>query len=276
MVKPKHDCTGKKFGLLTVIGKSTIQPRSGRREFGWELLCECGNIIVRVRGDFDKRLGIKSCGCSTNLLKKKNSGLKTENLQGRRFGELTVLETVKGWNTETTRIRASNRCECDCGAIVWRTSTQLKTSRFLNCRGKHHLIGPKFPPMPNPMPDRVAELIEKYMYLVIGSQYQKVRSDIQDEKSRRLDRVAWIIAYRESNGEFLSEDYIRNYILKWLRNSGRAIACKTNNFRYNKSTRKLTGGEMTNPTSYYDAVKVLETETQQKSCLSRRISFKRR
>lgn len=283
-MKSKPSCVGQRFGMLVVVGKSNTQPRASMKAFGWELLCDCSRLIVKVRGDFDKPNGIKSCGCSSTLLKKKNAGLKAEDLQGRRFGELVVTRTCKGWNTESTRIRASNECECDCGAIVWRTSAQLKKSAFLNCRASHHLIGPKFPPMPSPMPDRVSGLIEKYWYLVEGLRHQRVRADIQDEKMKRLIRASWIIAYRELKGEFLSPEYIRNYLFKWLRNAGKDVICESIKLRkgeYNGIVRNLTGSEMTNPTSYYDAVQA-QAQTQQEALLSKpkrkpkRRSFKRR
>ena len=264
--------------MLTVVAKSTEYPRKGRAEKGWTLLCDCGNTICRVRGDFDKRLGIKSCGCSSTLLKKQNSGKKTEDLTGQKFGELTVIKSARGWNEGSERTRASSQCQCDCGEIVWRTSAQLKVSKFLNCRGPNHLIGPKYPPMPRPMPDRVCQLLEEWHYTVYGLRWTRVRPDIQDEKARRLERVCWTIAYRESQGEELSETYIRNLVYKWLKNAGRAVRSTELNLikgEYNKlRKRKLTGGEMTHLTSSFETL--AQAETQPDILLTKKRSFRRR
>ena len=274
------DCTGKRFGMLQVLGKTSIQPRKSRQEYGWELLCDCGVKIIRVRGDFDKTVGIKSCGCSSTQLKKQHAGRKTENLSGQTFGELTVLRSVRGWDGRSDRVRSSNECLCNCGAVVWVNSAQLKKSKFSNCRdSSKHLIGAKYPPMPVPMPDRNAQLIQDYHYLVQVAGYEYCRADIQDEKASRLDRASWIVSYRESLGEALSEIYIKRFIIKWVRYSGKAIAvksCQLRNPRYNLNRkRKKTGGEMTDLTSSNDAVAV-QTETQQESILSKKRSFKRR
>ena len=276
----KPDCTGGRFGMLKVLGKTTIQPRKGRKEYGWELLCDCGVKIVRVRGDFDKAVGIKSCGCSSTQLKKQHAGMKTENLTGQKFGALVVLRTVRGWDGRADRVRSSNECLCSCGAVVWFDSAQLKKSKFFNCRdSSKHLIGAKYPAMPVPMPDRTAQLIEDYHYLVQGVRYQHCRADIQDEKASRLERVCWIISYRESLGESLSELYIKRFILKWVRYSGTSIASKVHRLgqlQYNPGRkRKRTGGEMTDLTSSNDAVQV-QAETQQEILLPKKRSFKRR
>jgi hypothetical protein len=277
MSNKKPDCTGERFGMLTVVSKSTEYPRKGRAEKGWYLLCDCGKTVCKIRGDFDKRLGIKSCGCSSTLLKKKNAGKKTEDLVGKRFGELIVIEVARGWNEGDQRTRASSKCRCDCGEIVWRTSAQLKCSKFLNCRGPEHLIGPKYPPMPTPMPDRVCQLLEEWHYTIYGARWTRVKPDIQDEKARRLERVCWIIAYRESNGEKLTELYIRNYLFVWLKNAGRAVRETNLNLikgSYNNlRKRKLTGGEMTDLTSSFEAV--AQAETQPGTLLPKKRSFRR-
>ena len=274
------DCTGEKFGMLKVLSKTTIQPRKNRQEYGWELLCECGARVVRVRGDFDKAVGIKSCGCFSTQLKKQNAGMKTENLTGQKFGELIVSKTVRGWDGRADRVRSSNECLCSCGAVVWFNSAQLKKSKFLNCRdSSKHLIGARYPTMPSPMPNRTAQLIKGYYYLVEGARYEHCRADIQDEKASRLERACWIVSYRESLGESLSDVYIKRFIFKWVQYSGKAIAakyCRQRNLQYNLSRkRKTTGGEMTDLTSFNDAVQA-KAETQQESVLSKKRSFKRR
>ena len=279
-MRTSKDCTGRRFGMLKVLEKTTIQPRKNRQEYGWELLCDCGVKIVRVRGDFDKAVGIKSCGCSSTQLKKQHAGMKTEDLTGQKFGELTVSKTVRGWSERGDRVRSSNECLCSCGAVIWFNSAQLKKSKFLNCRDRSkHLIGAKYPTMPTPMPDRVAQLVKDYYHLVQGAGYEHCRADIQDENADRLERVCWIVSYRESLGESLSELYIKRLIFKWIQYSGKSVIAKAyqlKNLQYNlRRKRKKTGGEMTDLTSFNDAVQV-PTETQQESVLPKKRSFKRR
>ena len=53
-----EDLTGKKFGRLTVLQKST---QSGRRLY-WDCECDCGNKIT-VKGDVLRQNHQQSCGC---------------------------------------------------------------------------------------------------------------------------------------------------------------------------------------------------------------------
>ena len=53
-----HDLTGKKFGLLTVVGMVD----SDTRKTYWVCQCDCGNMKT-VRSDSLQSGAIKSCGC---------------------------------------------------------------------------------------------------------------------------------------------------------------------------------------------------------------------
>lgn len=64
MDKPKVDLTGKKFGLLTIVGLSDI--RSKNRAFLWDCICDCGNSC---RVSYHHLKGTtKSCGCYKKYL----------------------------------------------------------------------------------------------------------------------------------------------------------------------------------------------------------------
>lgn len=59
-----EDLTGKRFGIVNVIGLNSvkIQP-NGRRRYYWNLRCDCGREFTS-RTDAVKRL--ESCGCKRN------------------------------------------------------------------------------------------------------------------------------------------------------------------------------------------------------------------
>ena len=79
-----NDLTGKKFGMLTVIG---IDDRGTRKTY-WMCQCDCGNV-KSVRSDSLQSGAIKSCGC----LKKKQDAMNltsnhSHKMSGTRlFGE---------------------------------------------------------------------------------------------------------------------------------------------------------------------------------------------
>ena len=93
------DLTGKRFTNLVVISKD--KPRN--KHSYWICKCDCGNTIS-VMDSHLKTGHTKSCGC------KKSELLKTRanNLVGKEFGRLKVLEPIKDgyW-----------KCKCSCGNI---------------------------------------------------------------------------------------------------------------------------------------------------------------
>lgn len=65
--KKIKDLTGKKFGMLTVIG---LQDTDSRKTY-WACQCDCGNIKV-VRSDSLQSGAIRSCGCMKKAQEKIN------------------------------------------------------------------------------------------------------------------------------------------------------------------------------------------------------------
>lgn len=78
MVRCSHDYTGKKFGMVTVVGRAEdhVQP-SGRTRVMWLCRCGCGKEFV-CRDDAVKNL--ESCGCKRN---KDNAIRMTKNSESR-------------------------------------------------------------------------------------------------------------------------------------------------------------------------------------------------
>lgn len=86
----------------------------------WLCKCDCGNEVV-VRGSHLTTGAVKSCGCL------KNSKHKIRNLDGKRFGKLTVIKY------HHINHGAYYLCKCDCGNEVIVLGTKLVTGRTKSC-----------------------------------------------------------------------------------------------------------------------------------------------
>jgi hypothetical protein len=207
MTKPKRDCTGDVFGFLTVIGKEV--PPKGRTL--WILRCRCGNIIKRHRGNFDSVPSkIKSCGCLRKLGEYKKR--QPKDITEKRFGNLTIIRLLD----EKIQNRPTWLAKCDCGEYRKITNRQLFRGFKLNCGAPKHLPGSWYPPTPEKLPELAWETVINFLPLT-NQITRHNNAAIRDEKVERLIRVAWILFYRESNGEILTESYKKNYISKHLR-----------------------------------------------------------
>jgi hypothetical protein len=106
------DISGKKFGKLTAISPSHI---NGKRV--WKCRCDCNEEVFVTTGQLINGLK-KSCGCLA---------IRFENLMGRRFGKLLVVEFVPYHKPGRKRCYASWRCLCDCGKSKIVRARHLKT-----------------------------------------------------------------------------------------------------------------------------------------------------
>ena len=113
------DLTGEKFSRLLVIERDTT-----RKGVYWICQCECGNN-KSVRADSLVGERIRSCGCL-------QSELRTENLVGKRFTKLTVVERVQKPNRATEH-HAYWNCLCDCGKFHIVRSSDLKSGSVQSC-----------------------------------------------------------------------------------------------------------------------------------------------
>lgn len=112
------DITGKRYGKLVVLRKTT-----GRDSAGcvlWECRCDCGNIKL-VSTNCLNTGSVQSCGCGQN---------KLEDLTGRRFGRLTVIELDK---YETKNHSTRWKCICDCGKEKSVLAGCLKSGNTTSC-----------------------------------------------------------------------------------------------------------------------------------------------
>lgn len=118
----KHDLTGQRFGHLTVLGKTDkIQDRY----CVWRCLCDCGRE-TEVNTRRLKRGVATDCGCIAK--KTAQRGNLAEDLTGRKYGHLTVLQ-----RTENRGGRTCWLCLCDCGRMKSVTARDLKAGKVKSC-----------------------------------------------------------------------------------------------------------------------------------------------
>ena len=113
-----NSLVGKKFGKLIPIHRTDdyIQNR------GWlyECLCECGNIKKIRERDFLYGATV-TCECWKH---------EYDDLTGKRFGKLTVLNIVEGKRDFGSIVWL---CKCDCGGNVEVRSSSLKDGSIKSC-----------------------------------------------------------------------------------------------------------------------------------------------
>lgn len=114
------DLTGKTFGFLTVLNKSTqtLSP------IKWDCLCKCGTQCV-VDGSKLRNAHTQSCGC----LQKDSAKARKIDLLGRRFRRLIVVKEVgpDKWGS------LQWLCKCDCGVIKIVNGSHLRGGKILSC-----------------------------------------------------------------------------------------------------------------------------------------------
>ena len=111
---------GDRYGHLVVIGEAEKESNGQLR---YKCQCDCGNIII-TRGTRLRNGEKKSCGKCVY-----NNYHNFENLTGRRFGKLVVLEYV-GTNKNRHSIW---KCQCDCGIIKNISGHDLKMGKTKSC-----------------------------------------------------------------------------------------------------------------------------------------------
>lgn len=116
------DLMGCRFGKLTVTGKTE---KKQDRYVVWKCRCDCGGEI-EVNTKRLTRGTVTNCGCIPKTTSRR--GPVAEDLSGKRFGQLTVLEQA-----ESRAGRTRWKCRCDCGKETIVTARNLKTGRTRSC-----------------------------------------------------------------------------------------------------------------------------------------------
>ena len=115
-----QDLTGMTFGRLLVIERAENKGKNA----AWRCRCKCGNERT-VQADHLKSGVTQSCGC---LQKERVSEANFEDLTGKVFGRLTVLERAKNKGT-----RICWHCQCNCGNEVVANGGDLKSGHVQSC-----------------------------------------------------------------------------------------------------------------------------------------------
>ena len=98
-----EDLTGRRFGRLTVIEKTTQKQRS---VYLWRCKCDCGNETLQAGYNLTSG-AVQSCGCLQDASRRTD-------ITGQRRGHLTALRpTDKRYKNSTIWV-----WRCDCGAEV--------------------------------------------------------------------------------------------------------------------------------------------------------------
>lgn len=113
------DITNQRFGKLIALYDTGIRKN---RQALWHCICDCGNECD-VLGSSLRSGHTTSCGC-------KNHEKEVENLIGKKFNNLTVLERR---GSDKNR-HALWYCLCDCGNYRIVTTTELKSNSVKSCR----------------------------------------------------------------------------------------------------------------------------------------------
>lgn len=112
-----EDLTGRQFGDLTVVERDMNNDKTGAY---WICLCSCGNVTTVNTGNL-KHGNIKSCGCKQH---------KIEDLTGKRFGYLTVLEYMGN----DKHGKSLWKCRCsNCGGEKVVCAGSLKSGLTQSC-----------------------------------------------------------------------------------------------------------------------------------------------
>lgn len=97
MARPFLDETGKRYGRLTVLGKSPTQPTNHSY---WVCRCECGTVLIVAGGQL-RRGKTRSCGC-LNLEK-----LRARKRHGKAVGGHQRIYRI--WNAMRQRCHNPNQ-----------------------------------------------------------------------------------------------------------------------------------------------------------------------
>ena len=120
------DLTGQKFNYLTVIER--FYDPTNKKIVKWKCICECGNECI-VSSKNLRNEHTKSCGCLITKANKLNAQNRLDDLTGKVFGKLTVLNRV-----ENKRNNTCWKCKCQCGKTIEVISYNLKNGNTQSWR----------------------------------------------------------------------------------------------------------------------------------------------
>lgn len=140
----KIDLTNKTFGEWTVIREASKEEKENRPGAYWLCKCSCKTEKI-INGQTLRKGESSSCGCKTgDFIAKKNQN-RAEDLSGKKFGYLTVLERDYQKDKENLK-RGSTywKCKCDCGNIVSVLRSSLIQGSTKSCGCYRKMISKQF------------------------------------------------------------------------------------------------------------------------------------
>lgn len=115
----KLDLTNQRFGRLVALREG---PRNKSNRTTWICQCDCGNQVTVLTTQLTGGR-TQSCGC----LQKERTRLanQSEDLSGKRYGRLTVIQRVPN--------SSKWECLCDCGNKIITTTNHLNEKHTQSC-----------------------------------------------------------------------------------------------------------------------------------------------
>jgi hypothetical protein len=130
MVAKKPDCTGQKFGYLTVIG---LGGRAHDNRQLWILQCDCGAIVEKARCNFANKPN-PSCGCQKRLRQiERNQKRAKPDCTGERFGRLLVLGKGDAVLDKRNYSIQLWQLQCDCGKTIQLPRSSFEDKGQISC-----------------------------------------------------------------------------------------------------------------------------------------------
>ena len=176
-----------------------------------EVLGDCGKLIQLPRNSFEDK-GQISCGCARRLGLIDNKRHPTD-ISNQRFGNLRAI-ALTGKKDKYNQPTWNLQCDCGntCELSLKKLNHKQRQNLWINCgdasggklRTKHPENNCWYPPTPSPYPKEAGVLLTKYLPLT-ELNYRQIDTGVEDEKRDRLLRAAWILVYRRSLGEEISE-----------------------------------------------------------------------
>lgn len=211
-----------KFGKLTVLEKD-MQKGNANHPY-WVCKCDCGNI-KSIRQDVLTNGTTKSCGCyAKEQARKRIQDLKLpghnfEDLSGKKFGKLTVLNLEKKEYYKNRGCNILYKCKCDCGNEIIVNAGNLKSLHTTSCGCKKESSGTII----------LTDILKK---LNITFEKEKIFPDCLSDKNYPLRMDFYLPEYntvieidgkqhfyKEPNGYFDEEKINRIKILDTIKNN---------------------------------------------------------
>ena len=129
----KIDLTNQHFGEWTVIREASKEEKQSRPGAYWLCKCSCGTEKI-VNGQTLRKGESRSCGCKTGDIIAHKNNERAENLSGRVFGRLTVIQ--RDYDKEKSMVTRGStywKCKCNCGNETTVSRNSLLNGTTISC-----------------------------------------------------------------------------------------------------------------------------------------------